>query len=1587
MATLFLIFLLSLAINSPPSSSTSDTLSRASSLSVEKPEDVLISPDGVFTAGFHQVGNNSYCFAIWFSEPSSSSDRHQNPTVVWTANRDRPVNGKRSKLSLLKTGNLILTDAGQSIVWATTTTSLSPAHLTLHSSGNLVLRNSDDHVVLWQSFDSPTDTLLPLQPFTRNAMLVSTRSQSNSSSGFYKLFFNNDNLLRLLFDGLEVSSVYWPDPSRVSWDNARSTYNNTRTAMLDSLGSFVSSDNLTFMSTDYGARLQRMLRIDFDGNVRLYSRERAGEKWVVSWQAISDPCKVHGTCGANSVCSYDLGFGRKCLCLPGYNMRNLTDWSFGCEPQFDLSYTKGNASSFLKLSQVEFNGYDFNSYTNYSYMECESICLKLENCKGFQYTFDRGNGFYNCNPKTQLRSGHMSDSQGYLYLRLPKAFLLSNGSGIKAAKDYGLICTDRVIDLNRNYVKNHVSKPVKFLLWFACGVGGFEIVCILLFLCLLNSRTRKKFNEDMQQGYLLAATGFKRFSYTELKKATRGFIEEIGRGAGGFVYKGVLDDKRVAAVKLLNEAIQGEAEFLAEVSMLGRLNHMHLIEMWGYCSEGKHKLLVYEYMEHGSLAQNLSSNVLDWEKRFEIAVGTAKGLAYLHEECLEWVLHCDVKPQNILLDSNYQPKVADFGLSKLFNRGELKNSSFSRIRGTRGYIAPEWVYNLPITSKVDVYSYGIVVLEMVTGKNPMMGGDAFDGEQRRLISWMREKVNGTSSIKLQIEEIIDSSFEGEYDVEKVEVLLKVALHCVEEDKDDRPTMRQVVEMLLHLDKDSISPPPSSSASDTLRRGSSLSAEKPNDVLISPDGVFTAGFHQVGNNSFCFAIWFTEPSSNHYQNRAVVWMANRDQPVNGKYSKLSLQSSGNLILTDAGQSIVWATTTTSLSAAHLSLQNSGNLVLLNLDLVVLWQSFDFPTDTLLPHQPLTRNTMIVSMRSQSNFSSGFYKLFFDNDNLLRLLFDGVEISSVYWFEPWLTGQAAGRSTDNSSRTAVLDSLGNFTSSDSFTLMAADYGAGLQRRLTVDSDGNVRLYSREKPGDKWSVSAQVFSDPCKIHGVCGVNSVCSYHPFHGRKCSCIPGYKMKNHTDWYYGCEPQFNYTCNKGESTFFKLSKLEFFGYDYGYFENYTYTDCENLCLKLCNCKGFQYSRIPDRPIFSCYPKTVLLNGYRSPSFFGDLYLRVPKTHVSYYQKPQEEYRLSCLSRVVVGLNRNYVKSSVASSVKFLLWFAIGVGGFEIICILLVWGLLSNTTRRNSNEDMQGYVLAGTGFKRFSYAELKKATRGFSEEIGRGAGGIVYKGVLADQRVAAIKLLSEADQGEAEFLGEANTIGRLNHMHLIDMWGYCSEKKHKLLVYEYMEHGSLADKLSSNVLDWEKRFEIAVGTAKGLAYLHEECLEWVLHCDVKPQNILLDSDYQPKVADFGLSKLINRGGLENSSISRIRGTRGYIAPEWVYNQPITSKVDVYSYGIVVLEMVTGKNPTIGVGGVEGEQRGLINWVREKVDGSGGIGSRMGEIIDCSVGENYDVRKMEILLEVALRCVEEDKNARPTMTQVVEKLLRIHKDRDH
>ena len=195
MSITILLVLLLLILSFECSSSSTNILF---SLSVENQEDVITSPGGVFSAGFHPVGENAFCFAIWFT---------QNPTVVWMANRDQPVNGKRSKLSLLKTGNLVLTDAGQLHVWSTNTFSSFPVELLLNDTGNLILREKQG-TILWQSFNFPTNTLLPGQLLTRHTALISSRSETNHSSGFYKLHFDNDNVLRLLYDGPEVSQVF-----------------------------------------------------------------------------------------------------------------------------------------------------------------------------------------------------------------------------------------------------------------------------------------------------------------------------------------------------------------------------------------------------------------------------------------------------------------------------------------------------------------------------------------------------------------------------------------------------------------------------------------------------------------------------------------------------------------------------------------------------------------------------------------------------------------------------------------------------------------------------------------------------------------------------------------------------------------------------------------------------------------------------------------------------------------------------------------------------------------------------------------------------------------------------------------------------------------------------------------------------------------------------------------------------------------------------------------------------------------------------------------------------------------------------------
>ncbi|CAN6300516.1 unnamed protein product [Urochloa humidicola] len=309
--------------------------------------------------------------------------------------------------------------------------------------------------------------------------------------------------------------------------------------------------------------------------------------------------------------------------------------------------------------------------------------------------------------------------------------------------------------------------------------------------------------QAVEEGYKVMASNFRRYSYKELVKATKNFKDELGRGGSGIVYKGILDDGRAVAVKMLENIRHCEDEFQAELRVIGRINHMNLVRIWGFCSESSYRMLVTEYIENGSLANILFKDdiLLEWKQRFNIALGVAKGLAYLHHECLEWVIHCDVKPENILLDHNLEPKIADFGLAKLLNRGG-SNHNVSRVRGTVGYMAPEWISSLQITAKVDVYSYGVVLLELVLGRQVLdLAVDADEEVHmvlRELVGRLAHMLEREQSSS--INEVVDCRLSGHFNDMQVRTLIRVAVSCLDEERSKRPTMESIVQTLLLADE-------------------------------------------------------------------------------------------------------------------------------------------------------------------------------------------------------------------------------------------------------------------------------------------------------------------------------------------------------------------------------------------------------------------------------------------------------------------------------------------------------------------------------------------------------------------------------------------------------------------------------------------------------------------------------------------------------------------------------------------------------------------------------------------------------------------
>ncbi|KNA15643.1 hypothetical protein SOVF_096260 [Spinacia oleracea] len=505
--------------------------------------------------------------------------------------------------------------------------------------------------------------------------------------------------------------------------------------------------------------------------------------------------------------------------------------------------------------------------------------------------------------------------------------------------------------------------------------------------------------------------------------------------------------------------------------------------------------------------------------------------------------------------------------------------------------------------------------------------------------------------------------------------------------------------------------------------------------------------------------------------------------------------------------------------------------------------------------------------------------------------------------------------------MLDDMGAFSASDQLYFSALDVGPRTKRRLTMDFDGNLRIYSLNESSGLWNITWTAVAKPCEIHGLCGRNGVCEYTP--EPKCSCPPSYEPTDISDWSQGCRPKFRRRCS--DSEFVEISHVDYYGFDLNFTRPASFEDCRNICLEDCRCQAFSY-RLTGEGI--CFTKSVLFNGFKSVSFPGSIYLRIPRSAQTSIPAFLNVSRLDCGSgqgRIVV-LPNTYDTTNQRFNWVYLYSFAIVIGTVEVVLLIAGWWFLFRKHGLSGSLE-DGYRAISNQFRSFSYSELKSATIKFKEVIGRGGFGTVYKGILEDERVVAVKKLENVVQGEDEFWAEVSTIGKINHMNLARMWGFCSERKHKLLVYEFVENGSLDRHLFSTktVLGWKER---------------------------------------------------------------IRGTKGYMAPEWTINLPITAKVDVYSYGVVILELIKGIRLSSWVVDDEygteeiPELVKLVRIAKNKIQN--GEDSWVEELVDPRLEGRFSRDQAAMMIEVGLSCVEDDRNKRPTIESVAQMLAECDDD---
>ncbi|TYG82344.1 hypothetical protein ES288_D01G080400v1 [Gossypium darwinii] len=732
------------------------------------------------------------------------------------------------------------------------------------------------------------------------------------------------------------------------------------------------------------------------------------------------------------------------------------------------------------------------------------------------------------------------------------------------------------------------------------------------------------------------------------------------------------------------------------------------------------------------------------------------------------------------------------------------------------------------------------------------------------------------------------------------------------------------------------------------------------TLVSGDGSFQLGFFSPGSSKNRYlGIWY-----NNIPMQIVVWVANRVNPINDSTGLLKIQSNGKILLLVQNTTAVWcANSTARVENPVLQLLDSGNLVVRDgkdsEPENYLWQSFDYPSDTMLPGMKIG-----IDLRTGIHRRLAAWKNW--DDPSPGDLSYGVELEgtpemvlrkgSEKFYRSGLWNGDGFSGTPNLRSNPIFDYDFVWNENEVYYIYSLKNKSVMSRFVLNQTQSVRQRYTWNPETQTWKLFSIMPSDYCDRSGLCGPNGDCDNNKLPA--CQCLTGFRPKwlerwNSSDWSDGCIHSKPLNCKSGDG-FIRIGKVKTPDTTNSWVnKTMNLKECRAKCLRNCSCMAYTNLYVTRGGSGCAMWYGDLLDIKQFQSDGQDLYIRVSASEAE--RKKKAKVKLA----IILG-------TVIAALLGFLLIFCYILRSRRKLKDEVKDTNLNDREDKDENEDMELAV--------FKFGTIAQATDSFSfnNKLGQGGFGPVYKGTLGNGQEIAVKRLSKSSgQGLHEFKNEVKLIAKLQHRNLVRLLGYCIHGDERMLVYEYMPNRSLDsfifDQTRRRVLTWSKRFRIICGIARGLLYLHQDSRLRIIHRDLKTSNVLLDSEMTPKISDFGLARTFG-GDQTEANTNRVVGTYGYMAPEYAIDGLFSVKSDVFSFGILLLEIISGR-----------KNRGFYH-----VNQSGNLiehawrlwkESKPLDLADDFLADTGDLSELLRCIHVSLLCIQQHPEERPNMSSLV------------